>query len=106
MNNNENLEHNSSFLWEGVCRHYFHNPLTELLGSRVTEANSVISSNVKMVVHIFIDAAIRGVNEYLSSFLLLIEHKWSDFPSCVPVRVVQYHSVVGDTVLQTRFQEL
>ena len=59
-----------------------------------------------MVVHIFIDAAIRGVNEYLSSFLLLREHERSNFPSCVPVRVVQYHSVVGDAVLQTGLQQL
>ena len=56
-----------------------------------------------MVVHIFINAAIRGVNEYLSSFLLLGEQKWSDFPSCVSVYVVQNYSVVGDTVLQTGF---
>jgi len=56
-----------------------------------------------MVVYIFINAAIRGVNEYLSSFLLLGEQKWSDFPSCVSVYVVQNYSVVGDTVLQTGF---
>ena len=96
-------------MWEGGLRtklDYFHNPLTEFLGSRIIEANSVVSSNVIMVVHIFIDAAIRGINEYLSCFLLLGEHKWSNFTSCVPVGVVQYYSVVGDTELQAGFQWL